>query len=64
MKLRNILALACTATLAASVSCRQKGPAERAGESLDDAVENVKDAVQPKGPVEKAGEKIDRALGK
>lgn len=46
------------------VSCREKGPAEKAGESIDKAVDNVKDAVDPKGPVEKAGEKIDKVLDK
>jgi len=45
-------------------SCREKGPAERAGENIDKAAENVKDAVDPKGPVEKAGEKIDNAVGR
>ena len=46
------------------VSCKEKGPAEKAGESLDKAAEKVKDAVDPKGPAEKAGEKVDEALGK
>lgn len=50
--------------VAAVVSCREKGPAEKVGESLDKAVEKMKDAAEPKGPVEKAGEKIDKALGK
>jgi len=45
-------------------SCREKGPAEKAGESIDKAAENVKDAVDPKGPVEKAGEKVDNAMGR
>lgn len=39
-----------------------KGPAEKAGEKVDDAVEKVKDAIDPKGPAEKLGEKIDDAL--
>lgn len=39
-------------------------PAGKVGESLDKAVEEIKDAAEPKGPVEKAGEKIDKALGK
>ena len=53
----------CLLPLVASVvSCREKGPAERTGESIDRAVDNVKDAVDPKGPVERAGEKVDRAL--
>jgi len=50
--------------VASVVSCREKGPAERAGENIDRAVDSVKDAVDPKGPVEKAGEKVDRALGR
>jgi hypothetical protein len=44
--------------------CESKGPAEKAGESIDKGIENVKDAVNPKGPAEKAGENIDKALGK
>lgn len=60
-----LLASFCLIPLVASVvSCREKGPAEKAGESIDKAVENVKDAVDPKGPVEKAGEKIDKVLDK
>lgn len=55
----------CLFPIAASVvSCKEKGPAEKAGESLDKAADKVKDAVDPKGPVEKAGEKVDEALGK
>lgn len=46
------------------VACKPKGPAEKAGEKVDSAVENLKDAVDPKGPVEKAGEKIDKVLDK
>ena len=44
-------------------SCRKKGPAEKAGEHLDKAADEIKDAVDPKGPAEKAGEKVDKALG-
>jgi hypothetical protein len=40
------------------------GPAEKAGEHVDKAVEKVKAAVDPKGPLEKAGEKVDNALDK
>lgn len=59
----NPLSLALIAPLILGLaSCREKGPAARAGENFDKAVENVKDAVDPKGPVEKAGEKIDKAL--
>jgi hypothetical protein len=44
--------------------CPEKdGPAESAGEKLDDAAESIGDAINPKGPAEKAGEKVDEALG-
>jgi hypothetical protein len=42
--------------------CVQKGPAQRAGENIDRAVENMKDAVDPPGPAQKAGRSLDRAL--
>jgi hypothetical protein len=41
------------------VGC-EKGPAQKAGEKLDDAV----DALTRKGPVEKAGERVDKAVDK
>lgn len=50
--------------------CESQGPAEKAGEKVDQAIENTKDALEEasdkitgKGPVEKAGEKIDEAIG-
>lgn len=45
-----------------STGCGKKGSAEKAGESMDKAGENVKDAVTPDGPVEKLGKKVDRAV--
>jgi hypothetical protein len=39
------------------VGC-EKGPAQKAGEKIDKAV----DALTGKGPVEKAGERIDKAV--
>ncbi len=36
-------------------ACEKKGPAEKAGEQIDQAME-------PAGPMEKAGEKIDNAV--
>ena len=43
--------------------CRDKGPAERAGEKVDHAMDEIHDKLDPpKGPVEKAGRKIDRAV--
>lgn len=62
MKTTLLLSLCLLPLVGSVVSCREKGPAEKAGEKMDNAVENVKDAVDPKGPVEKAGEKVDKAL--
>lgn len=45
-------------------SCSEKGPAEKAGERIDSAVEDVKDAVDPAGPAEKAGRQIDETVEK
>ena len=49
-------------TLLSVTGCVQKGPAQRAGENIDRAVEDMKDAVDPPGPAEKAGRSIDRAI--
>jgi hypothetical protein len=64
MKLTLLLSLCLFPLVASVISCKEKGPAEKAGEKIDKTVEKVKDAVDPKGPAEKAGEKIDKALGK
>ena len=64
MKIPTLAIVAIVPFLGFVSSCKEKGPAEKAGESLDKAVENVKDAVDPKTPLEKAGEKVDDALGK
>ncbi|MDO3378990.1 hypothetical protein [Geoalkalibacter halelectricus] len=59
----SIIAITLSLTL---VACQEKGPAQEAGEAIDEAVEDTKeaieDAVNPKGPAEKAGEKIDDAV--
>lgn len=44
--------------------CESKGPAERAGESIDKGIQNAKDAINPPGPGEKAGRSLDKALNK
>ncbi|MEX1116370.1 MAG: hypothetical protein WEB53_14055 [Akkermansiaceae bacterium] len=64
MKLSLLMSLCLLPVAASLVSCKPKGPAEKAGESVDKVIEDVKDAVDPKGPIEKAGEKVDDALGK
>lgn len=63
MKQAIILSTCLLAAIAPMTSCREKGPAEKVGESIDKAADDIKDAVDPKGPVEKAGEKVDDALG-
>jgi hypothetical protein len=48
--------------IVALAGCENKGPAQRAGASVDRGVQDVKDAVNPPGPVEKAGRAVDRAV--
>ena len=65
MPARQITSLVISAFFGASLlftGCVQKGPAQRAGENIDRAVENMKDAVDPPGPAEKAGRSLDRAM--
>lgn len=45
------------------LSACQEGPAEKKGENIDNAVEQVKDSIQNKGPAQKAGEKVDEMTG-
>ena len=49
-------------TVGLFTGCETKGPAERAGESVDKGLKNVKDAVDPSGPAEKAGRAVDKAV--
>lgn len=55
--------------------CEKEGPAERAGEKIDQVVENTKENLQEAketvadkldsdGPAENAGEKVDEAVDK
>ena len=46
----------------ATAGCESKGPAERAGVSIDKGVQNAKDAFNPPGPAEKAGRALDSAV--
>ena len=56
------LVLAAFAASFTLTACpEKKGPAEKAGEALDEAAENMKDAVTPDGPAEDLGEKLDEA---
>ncbi|MGH8613096.1 MAG: hypothetical protein ACREYF_14040 [Gammaproteobacteria bacterium] len=40
-------------------ACEPKGPAERAGEKVDEAAESAAEAFDSKGPAERTGEKMD-----
>jgi hypothetical protein len=46
----------------ASFGCESKGPAEKAGESIDKGIQNAKDAINPPGPAEQAGRNLDKAI--
>lgn len=45
------------------VGCHDKGPAQQAGEDIDQKVDQIKSAVNP-GPAQQAGQKIDSAVQK
>lgn len=53
-----------TAALATPMlgACGKKGGGEKAGEKVDEAIEDTKDAFDKDGPVEDAGEKVDDAV--
>jgi hypothetical protein len=59
---RNLFGFATALFLAVILGCSDPGPAERAGEKVDEAVESVKEALDPSGPAEKAGRKIDETM--
>jgi hypothetical protein len=48
--------------LATFAGCEEKGPAQKAGESIDKGIKNATDAIDPAGPGEKAGRTVDKAL--
>jgi hypothetical protein len=58
------LTLLLAGAVVLGAGCRSEGPAEQAGEKVDQGIQNVKDAVNPPGPVEKAGRAVDKALNK
>lgn len=63
MRIPTIAVISIIPVLGLLSSCKEKGPAEEAGEKLDEAIEDVKDKVDPQGPAERVGEKVDDALG-
>lgn len=68
MKTRNAKLAALGMLLAPMIGmglgCEPQGPAERAGERIDEGIKDVKDAVDPRGPAEKAGAAVDDAANK
>lgn len=58
-----VFALGMITPVSLLTGCVQKGPAQRAGERIDNAVQDMQDAVDPPGPAQKAGRSVDRALG-
>jgi|688.fasta_scaffold2491519_1 hypothetical protein len=58
--------LFCFAFTAAGCQKANEGKLERAGEKVDEAIENIKDGENPlkkKGPMEKLGESVDEQVG-
>ena len=61
--IKKFLAFAITVLLSVILlGCEKEGPMERAGESVDKAVEETKDAVTKDGPLERAGERVDETV--
>jgi predicted small lipoprotein YifL len=44
--------------------CEQKGPLEQSGKKIDEAVEDLGEAMKKEGPAERAGKKIDETVEK
>mgnify|MGYP002620429215 CR=1 FL=1 len=61
IKIRSIT-ITSIATLALLAGCSEKGPAEEAGARIDDAVEDIRERLDPAGPAERTGRQIDEAL--
>ncbi len=59
---RQILAMFFVTTSLVVVGCDDQGPAERAGEKIDEAVEEMGDKLDREGPMEKFGESLDNAM--
>lgn len=64
MTVHKILLASLPAIVLGLGACEDKGPAESAGQEIDQAVEKAKDAVDPQGPAERAGEKTDDSVEK
>ena len=56
-----VLGLGLASGAIAIIGC-QEGPAERAGERIDDTTSGVRDKLTPDEQGEKTGKKVDRAI--
>lgn len=59
------LILVLSVLLLGSFGCQEKGTAEKAGERVDEMIDNVKEGeniLKEKGPMEKLGESIDETV--
>jgi hypothetical protein len=64
MRRTAIAALGILVLIALAACQDSRGPAEKAGASIDKAGQNLRDTVDPpQGPAEETGRKIDRAIG-
>ena len=59
-----LLPLCCAVSLMLFVACENEGPAEKAGEKLDEAIENTQDVLKDAGEkmkdaVKEGGEKLE-----
>ena len=65
MRFTNCSKFAAAFILLSSVACRQEGGAEKAGERVDEMIDNAKEGENPlkkKGAGEKLGESMDKAI--
>jgi len=65
--MKNQLKCLIAAGLIGLLGCQEKGPVEKAGERVDEVIDNVKHGDAPlkqKGAAEKVGESIDDSIKK
>lgn len=63
--MKRFLVYTLAVTLIGLLGCQEKGSAEKAGERVDEIIDNVKDGENPlkqKGTMEKVGESIDDTI--
>lgn len=62
MFFRNLCITLAVIFLGLTIGCSDPGPAEKAGEKVDETVDSVEEALDPAGPAEKAGRKVDETM--